>query len=148
MRIRQIDSKSTHINQNSKCEVPDHQFIGDYELVAQDGGNVYLTSGTKLVDDVPVVEPFEKAEWNFYDFDHNKIKFELWGSGSKIIRNGEECELTNELLDAIEVYMNDDIREALHFKLAPCEPYMFLREYIYKEPEFVNVLKEEFSIEI
>ena len=34
--------------------------------------------------------------------------------------------LSQEALDAIATYMKDDIREDLHFRLAPCEPIVFL----------------------
>ena len=45
-------------------------------------------------------------------------------------RYGEKETLTQELLDNIATYMNDDIRGDLAFELAPCTPEMFLREYV------------------
>lgn len=57
-------------------------------------------------------------------------------------------ELSLEMLNAIAMYMNEDIREDLHFRLAPCEPKVFLQEYCKRDTEFVNVLKTEFGIEM
>lgn len=56
--------------------------------------------------------------------------------------------LSQETLDVISTYMNDDIREDLHFRIAPCSPDLFLREYTKRDPGFVDLLKSEFSIEM
>ena len=56
--------------------------------------------------------------------------------------------LSQEMLDVIATYMKDDIREDLHFRLAPCEPIVFLQEYCKRDAEFINVLKTEFGIEM
>ena len=42
---------------------------------------------------------------------------------------GRKFKLTQELMDVIASYMNDEIREDLHSKMAPCEPERFLKEY-------------------
>lgn len=63
-------------------------------------------------------------------------------------RYGEEYKLSEELLDAIATYMDDDKREKVHFKLAPCEPEEFLKRYLELDPDFEDVLKSEFSIEL
>ena len=63
-------------------------------------------------------------------------------------RYGEEYKLSEELLDTIATYMDDDKREKVHFELAPCEPEEFLRRYLELDPEFEGVLKTEFSIEL
>lgn len=60
----------------------------------------------------------------------------------------EKVTLTQELLDNIATYMNDDIREGLAFKLAPCTPEMFLSEYIKQDPDFEDLLRAEFGIEL
>ena len=57
-------------------------------------------------------------------------------------------ELSLEVLNAIAMYMTEDIREDLHFRLAPCEPKVFLQEYCKRDVEFINVLKTEFGIEM
>lgn len=63
-------------------------------------------------------------------------------------RYGEEFELTQELIDAIAVYMDDEKREKVHFELAPCDPVDFLKRYLELDPDFEEVLKSEFSIEM
>lgn len=63
-------------------------------------------------------------------------------------RYGEEYKLSEELLDTIATYMDDDKREKVHFELAPCEPEEFLKRYLELDPDFENVLKSEFSIEL
>lgn len=62
-------------------------------------------------------------------------------------RYGEKAEISQNLMDAIAVYMDDDIREAVHFDFAPCSPGKFLAEYIRRDPSFEELLKTEFSIE-
>lgn len=63
-------------------------------------------------------------------------------------RYGEDFELTQDLLDDIAVYMNDEIREKLHFSVAPCKPEDFLKAYISEDPAFEDMLMAEFSIEL
>ena len=63
-------------------------------------------------------------------------------------RYGEEYKLSEELLDTIATYMDDEKRERVHFELAPCEPEEFLKRYLELDPEFKGVLKTEFSIEL
>ena len=63
-------------------------------------------------------------------------------------RHGESFVLEQDLMDTIASYMDDDIREDLHFRIAPCSPDLFLREYTKRDPDFVDLLKSEFSIEM
>ena len=63
-------------------------------------------------------------------------------------RYGEEYVLTQDQLDVIAKYMNDEIREEMHFRFAPCEPDFFLREYVKRDPEFEKLLYDEFGIEM
>lgn len=62
-------------------------------------------------------------------------------------RYGEKAEISQNLMDAIAVHMDDDIREAVHFDFALCSPEKFLAEYIRRDPSFEELLKIEFSIE-
>lgn len=55
-------------------------------------------------------------------------------------------EITN--IDVIATYMNDEIRERVHFELAPCTPIKFLKRYIELDPEFKDFLSSEFLIEL
>ena len=54
--------------------------------------------------------------------------------------------ISNETMENICTYMNDDIREELHFKLAPCSNRTFLEEYCKRDTEFDELLKNEFNI--
>lgn len=63
-------------------------------------------------------------------------------------RYGENFELTQELMDAIASYMDDDKREYVHFELAPCEPEEFLKRYLELDPDFEDLLDSEFGIEL
>lgn len=58
------------------------------------------------------------------------------------------AKIDQKTMDAIAVYMDDDKRERVHFELAPCEPEEFLKRYLEIDPDFENVLKSEFSIEL
>lgn len=51
-------------------------------------------------------------------------------------------------MDVIAVYMDDDKREQVHFELAPCDPEEFLKQYLELDPDFMDVLKNEFSINL
>ena len=63
-------------------------------------------------------------------------------------RYGEEIEMTQELMDTIATYMDDEKREQVHRELAPCSPEAFLARYCELDPEFENLLKLEFSVEL
>lgn len=56
--------------------------------------------------------------------------------------------ISQKTMDAIAVYMDDEIREKVHYELAPCDPEAFLRRYLELDPDFANVLKSEFSIDM
>lgn len=40
-------------------------------------------------------------------------------------------------------YMNDDIREKVHFELAPCSKETFLERYLEVDPTFLDFIKSE-----
>ncbi len=56
---------------------------------------------------------------------------------------------TQEDLDNIAGYMDDESREDLHMEIAPCTPEYFLSEYIWKysdaDPDFYDILEDEFG---
>lgn len=56
--------------------------------------------------------------------------------------------IDQKTMDAIAVYMDDDKREQVHFELAPCDPEEFLKRYLELEPDFEDILKSEFSIDL
>lgn len=63
-------------------------------------------------------------------------------------KNNEVFELTQEELDVIATYMNDDIREDVAFDLDSCTPEEFLKDYVNRDEDFEELLKSEFSIEM
>lgn len=58
------------------------------------------------------------------------------------------CGLTQQEMDIVASYMNDDIREDVHCELAPCTPAEFIARYLEFDPEFEAILKSEFSLEV
>lgn len=56
--------------------------------------------------------------------------------------------IDSELMETISSYMNDDIRESLHFDLAPCSNEKFLLEYCKADPDFSILLWSEFRIDM
>lgn len=56
------------------------------------------------------------------------------------------CRLT--VMDAIVALMDNDIREKVCFEISPCSNEEFLKRYCEYDPQFEDVLKSEFSIEL
>lgn len=56
--------------------------------------------------------------------------------------------IEDKTMEAIAVLMNDELREKVHFELAPCSNEEFLKRYCELDPDFESVLKSEFSIEL
>lgn len=55
--------------------------------------------------------------------------------------------ITNNIMEAIASYMNEEIRERVHAELAPCSNESFIRRYCEYDTEFEdNVLKREFGL--
>lgn len=70
-----------------------------------------------------------------------------WKGGFMFKRFGEPVRIDDELMATISSYMDDEIREELHYKLAPCTPEEFLSAYTERDDEFPEILKNEFGIE-
>ena len=62
--------------------------------------------------------------------------------------NNFDLDTDNDLMDEIASYMDDDIREQVHFELAPCSNSEFLERYVELDPEFSELLSSEFGIEL
>lgn len=58
----------------------------------------------------------------------------------------EEMQMSQDLLDIIATYMDDEKREQVHYELAPCSPDEFLDRYLELDPGFAEILESEFSI--
>lgn len=52
------------------------------------------------------------------------------------------------MMDDIATYMVDEIREQVHYELAPCTPEEFLTRYLQLDPEFEELLSSEFNIDV
>ena len=63
-------------------------------------------------------------------------------------RFNEEFEINQDLMDTIASYMDDDKREHVHFELAPCTCEEFIRRYLDLDPDFEDLLYQEFGIEV
>ena len=63
-------------------------------------------------------------------------------------RYGENFKLTQDLMDTIASYMDDEKREDVHLELAPCEPEEFLKRYLELDSDFEELLNNEFGIEV
>lgn len=50
-------------------------------------------------------------------------------------------------MESIVIYMDDEIREAVHREFAPCSPEVFLEEYMKRDPGFEDLLTGEFEFE-
>lgn len=57
-------------------------------------------------------------------------------------------EVNQVMLDDIATYMVDEIREQVHYELAPSTPEEFLTRYLQLDREFIKLLLSEFNIEI
>lgn len=56
----------------------------------------------------------------------------------------KKINFSEELIETISSYMNDEIREDVHSKMAPCSFEEFLKNYLEKDENFYNLLKSEF----
>ena len=55
--------------------------------------------------------------------------------------------ITDLDMRVIASYMDDDIREQLHSKLAPCSNEKFLKAYIKRDRSILPILRNEFGYE-
>lgn len=56
--------------------------------------------------------------------------------------------ISQERMDTIGTYMDDDIREQVHGELAPCTPEEFLIRYTKLDTDFEDLLWSEFRIDM
>lgn len=77
-----------------------------------------------------------------------KIEEKVVITNSSEAKNLNENEYFTAYFNDVKYGMNDEIREDLHFEMAPCEPEEFLRAYVEKDPDFEELLNSEFSIEL
>lgn len=75
-------------------------------------------------------------------------KYIMYRKEKIMLRYGRSFTISQNLMDTIATYMNDDTREKVHFELAPCTPEEFLKRYIELDPDFEELLYKEFGIEM
>lgn len=63
-------------------------------------------------------------------------------------RRNKKMKINQDLMDRIAIYMDEEKREQAHREIAPCSPEEFLKRYLELDPDFENILKSEFSIEL
>lgn len=56
--------------------------------------------------------------------------------------------ITNDEMELLASYMNEEIREEIHFKFAPCSNELFLSEYLKRESESLKSIMAELGIEV
>lgn len=56
--------------------------------------------------------------------------------------------VSGELMDEIEEYMNEDIREAVYYDNVPCSNERFLIEYCKRDSDFKEFLFEIFNVDL
>ena len=56
-------------------------------------------------------------------------------------------ELNREQFEAVCNLMNDEIREQVNTEVAPCSNRNFIERYLELDPDFAQVLDEEFSVD-
>lgn len=65
-----------------------------------------------------------------------------------MLRYGRNFEISDEYMELISNYMDSDTREQVHSELAPCTHEEFLKRYIELDPNFEQVIYNEFGIEM
>ena len=55
--------------------------------------------------------------------------------------------ITDDDMETIGSYMNDDIREELHAKIAGCTAEEFISAYLERDPDFITLLENEFRFD-
>lgn len=56
--------------------------------------------------------------------------------------------IDSKLMETIATYMDNSIRESIHFDFAPCSNEKFLMEYCKADSEFSDLLWSEFGIDM
>ena len=98
----------------------------------------------ELITGVNIV--FE-SDFSYFGYANNMAKSGLEPAIEFLESYEEETDSINqELMDTIAIHMNDEIRERVHFELAPCSPKEFLKRYLELDSDFAELLYNEFGI--
>lgn len=56
--------------------------------------------------------------------------------------------ISDEVMEMLEIYMNDELREKVHYNIAPCTNDEFLKEYYKLDVTFVEFVQKEFGLDL
>lgn len=56
--------------------------------------------------------------------------------------------IDNKMMEILQLFMDDEIREECHFKYAPCSNEYFIKKYMEKDTEFERLVVEECGIDV
>jgi len=76
------------------------------------------------------------------------LKIESVLSEHVTLTRTSQVEITQEEIDTLAVYMDNDVRERVHAELAPCTPTEFLKRYLIYEPGFSTVVKNVIDVDV
>lgn len=109
-----------------------------------------IATGRMGIEPVTVIVKLTDLEKSDFleseEYDNPHYAWELMGNTLEITYT--ETPISESKMDAIAIYMDDDIRERVHFELAPCAAAEFLKRYIELDPDFADLLSAEFGIEL
>lgn len=88
-----------------------------------------------------------ESDYSYFGNTCNMVKSGLESAIEFLNSYEEETDnIDQELMNTISTYMNDVIREQVHFELAPCSPKEFLKRYLELDADFAELLYNEFGI--
>ena len=56
--------------------------------------------------------------------------------------------INNKVMEVLQMYMDDEIREEIHQKYAPCSNDLFIKKYCEEDTEFIRFVLDEFGFDI
>ena len=76
------------------------------------------------------------------------LKIESVLSEHVTLTRTSQVEITQEEIDILAVYMDNDVRERVHSELALCTPTEFLKRYLIYEPDFSTIVKNVIDVDV
>ena len=76
------------------------------------------------------------------------LKIESILSEHVTLTRTSQVEITQEEIEILAMYMDNDVRERVHSELAPCTPTEFLKRYLIYEPGFSTVVKNVIDVDV
>lgn len=155
-RAKEQESRLLNLAHDKKCEIyfEKRLYILKFEneenkaiwnQLDDEKKNVFIERiQAKLITGVNIV--FE-SDFSYFGYANNMAKSGLESAIEFLESYEEETDnIDQELMNTISTYMNDAIREQVHFELAPCSPKEFLKRYLELDADFAELLYNEFGI--